>query len=256
MFINNKYTNCYISLIAQAQARELPAGTYTEKHHIIPKCMGGADTSDNLVKLTAKEHYIAHLLLTRMTEGTNQQKMCFALWRMMHDPKKRNSRHIVSASQYEKIKIKMAEELSVYNTQYNLMHNAGERLKEWTAQNGPWNKGKKMPPEFGEAVRKRRTGSKASADTSLKISNGVKMANQHRTTNTGQTSPLKGRKIPRYTSVVEDTITGEQFVVSHLANWLAERGHKPNAIERGFCTYIVVKRFVTRTGEEVPIKRK
>ena len=36
---------------------------YSERHHIIPKCMGGTDDESNLVKLTAREHYIAHQLL-------------------------------------------------------------------------------------------------------------------------------------------------------------------------------------------------
>lgn len=36
---------------------------YSENHHIIPKCLGGDDSPDNLVRLTAREHFIAHHLL-------------------------------------------------------------------------------------------------------------------------------------------------------------------------------------------------
>ena len=36
---------------------------YQERHHIIPKSKGGNDNADNIVKLTAREHYIAHRLL-------------------------------------------------------------------------------------------------------------------------------------------------------------------------------------------------
>ena len=39
---------------------------YTELHHIVPKCMGGDNSSSNLVSLSAEEHYIAHLLLTKI----------------------------------------------------------------------------------------------------------------------------------------------------------------------------------------------
>jgi hypothetical protein len=39
---------------------------YTELHHITPKCMGGSNDKDNLVRLTAREHYIAHKLLTKI----------------------------------------------------------------------------------------------------------------------------------------------------------------------------------------------
>lgn len=39
---------------------------YYETHHAVPKCLGGDDSKDNLVRLTAAEHYIAHLLLMKM----------------------------------------------------------------------------------------------------------------------------------------------------------------------------------------------
>lgn len=56
---------------------------YTEEHHIIPKSMGGTDEKINLVLLTAKEHFIAHLLLVKiyknMRNKTGFFKMCKAL---------------------------------------------------------------------------------------------------------------------------------------------------------------------------------
>jgi phage tail tube protein FII len=39
---------------------------YTKRHHIIPKAIGGLDIKENIAYLTAKEHYIAHLLLTKL----------------------------------------------------------------------------------------------------------------------------------------------------------------------------------------------
>jgi hypothetical protein len=39
---------------------------YVEKHHIIPKCLGGTDRKDNLVYLSAREHYVAHQLLAKI----------------------------------------------------------------------------------------------------------------------------------------------------------------------------------------------
>lgn len=36
---------------------------YYESHHIKPKWLGGDDSADNLVLLTAREHYLAHYLL-------------------------------------------------------------------------------------------------------------------------------------------------------------------------------------------------
>ena len=41
-----------------------------EKHHIIPKCLGGSNDRKNLVYLTPIEHYIAHRLLANMHPGS------------------------------------------------------------------------------------------------------------------------------------------------------------------------------------------
>ena len=54
----------YDKLIERAQGRLLEC--YTERHHIIPRCMDGSDDSENLVDLTAEEHYVAHQLLVKM----------------------------------------------------------------------------------------------------------------------------------------------------------------------------------------------
>ena len=63
-----------------------------ENHHIIPRSLGGTNEKENLVLLTPKEHFIAHLLLTKIYSGINKSKMCFALWRLCNKDKKLNSR--------------------------------------------------------------------------------------------------------------------------------------------------------------------
>jgi hypothetical protein len=83
IFIDNKYTSVYYKIIENSKNRKI--SVYTEKHHIIPKSLGGTNNSSNLVKLTAREHYICHILLTKMTEGADKVKMIhaassFVLW--------------------------------------------------------------------------------------------------------------------------------------------------------------------------------
>lgn len=58
---------------------------YYEKHHIIPKCVGGSDDNSNLVLLTAKEHYLAHKLLIKIYSGN--RKIALAYHRMTFDKK-------------------------------------------------------------------------------------------------------------------------------------------------------------------------
>lgn len=58
------YQNHYERLIEKAKNRSFSG--YTERHHVIPKCMGGSNDIDNLVDLTPEEHYVAHQLLAKI----------------------------------------------------------------------------------------------------------------------------------------------------------------------------------------------
>jgi hypothetical protein len=58
------YERVYNQIIERGKQRILEG--YGENHHIVPRCMGGADTQDNIVRLTAREHFICHLLLVEI----------------------------------------------------------------------------------------------------------------------------------------------------------------------------------------------
>jgi len=82
IFIDNKYTRWYYNIINAAVSRSIPTD-YTEKHHIIPKSLGGSNSNINLVKLTPKEHFICHRLLTKMVyENSAKIKMHNAAFQM------------------------------------------------------------------------------------------------------------------------------------------------------------------------------
>jgi hypothetical protein len=77
----------YKFLIERAKTRTLSG--YKERHHIIPKCVGGTDDEDNLVDLTAREHYIAHQLLLHIYP--NKGKLIYAANMMCVDAHKGRS---------------------------------------------------------------------------------------------------------------------------------------------------------------------
>ena len=60
------YLKIYDNLITRAKCRDLIESEYYELHHIVPRCLGGSDDVSNLVKLTAREHFIAHLCLVKI----------------------------------------------------------------------------------------------------------------------------------------------------------------------------------------------
>lgn len=82
------YSKIYKSLIESAQIRFGPVSSYTEVHHIVPRCMGGDDNSSNLVVLTPEEHYMAHLLLMKM--HPDNEKLVYAAFMMTVGERRNN----------------------------------------------------------------------------------------------------------------------------------------------------------------------
>ncbi|WP_407305399.1 NUMOD1 domain-containing DNA-binding protein [Acinetobacter sp.] len=59
-----KWKKHYDLLIERGKNRSISG--YTENHHIVPRCMGGEDEPENMVRLTAEEHYVAHQMLMKI----------------------------------------------------------------------------------------------------------------------------------------------------------------------------------------------
>lgn len=110
MYLSNKYTIVYNSIINRAKARVLDG--YSEKHHIIPKCLGGTDRKENLVRLTAREHFICHRLLVKMVEGKAVFQMIKAV-DMMTTRAKCQDRYRVPSRLFEKLKKEASLAMSV-----------------------------------------------------------------------------------------------------------------------------------------------
>jgi len=109
MYLKNKYTICYYNIVNRAKSRASTRKDakklfgYTEKHHIIPKALGGTNTVDNLVYLTAREHFICHLLLTKMVDGKAQHQMVKAA-HLMTIATTKHTRHSCSSRIFEMLK--------------------------------------------------------------------------------------------------------------------------------------------------------
>lgn len=159
-----RYELWYNTLINKAKNRQLDG--YSEKHHIIPKSMGGSNDKTNLVKLTAREHYIAHLLLTKFTQGDYRKKMirafvCLRNWKN----KNRKGDYRFNSRLYDKLRNEYAEiarENSI-NKEFSL-----ERRKNISKALT----GKKLSPEHIEAIRKAKKN--ISQETKDKISKANK----------------------------------------------------------------------------------
>ena len=109
MFINNKYKKWYDSIIDRAKNRVLSC--YVERHHIIPKSCGGSNDKDNLVPLTAREHYIVHMLLPFCVIKKYKLKMIRGFMYMNVKPKNSKRLYKINSRMYEKFRIEFGKML-------------------------------------------------------------------------------------------------------------------------------------------------
>lgn len=78
------YKKIYDNLINTRLSRGLDKSKltgYYEKHHIVPKCLGGKNNKENYVLFTYKEHILAHRLLALIYP--NEKKLLTALFLMI-----------------------------------------------------------------------------------------------------------------------------------------------------------------------------
>lgn len=119
------YRRIYFSLIRKRK-NTLLNGCYFERHHIIPKSLGGSDDKKNIVHLLAREHYIAHLLLARMfSNKIKNAKMKLAVAIMLLNGKNQE-RYYINSRRFEKIRILISEGNSllqdgINNSQFGTM---------------------------------------------------------------------------------------------------------------------------------------
>ena len=117
MFLNNKYKRWHDSIIAKAKHRTLEG--YKEVHHIIPKSCGGTNDKDNLVPLTAREHYIVHMLLPFCVIKKYRFKMIKGFLYMNVKTKSHKRFYKINSRMYQKFRI-----------EYSILHTGFKHTEE------------------------------------------------------------------------------------------------------------------------------
>jgi hypothetical protein len=119
------YQEIYDRLINRALQREIPEG-YVEIHHIIPRVLKGSNAKENLVTLTAREHFLAHWLLCRIHPTSG--KLAYAFWGMCNQYNlNQTERHRPSSRAYQEGKERFAAVHSIEHRKYS--HNLESRQK-------------------------------------------------------------------------------------------------------------------------------
>ena len=109
---NNKYFKWYIKIIKSRISNKLNREeVYCEKHHIVPKCMKA--NIEDTVLLTAREHFIVHLLLPKFIHDVNaKKKLVFALWGLCTQHTEDQKRITINSRTYSVIKKTFSDSIS------------------------------------------------------------------------------------------------------------------------------------------------
>jgi len=161
---------------------------YFERHHIIPKCMGGSDDTINLVYLTAREHFICHKLLSEI--HLDEPKMQYAFWCMLRKGRGQE-RIIVCSRDYERIKARISKILSeLIKSGQRPSINSEESIRKRSEANI----GKLHSEESKRKISEFRKGKRHSEETKKKISESNKGKTRSRPSGVYKRNPYKKRK--------------------------------------------------------------
>lgn len=111
---------------------------YTESHHILPRSLGGTDDGSNLVDLSAREHYICHLLLTKIyPKGSQEYYKMLKAYNMMAKVSSSDQlrEYKINSRIYESLRKELSKAMSIsqtgeLNSQYGTMWIYNPIIKE------------------------------------------------------------------------------------------------------------------------------
>jgi hypothetical protein len=104
-----EYLKIYNQIIERAKTRQLEG--YKEIHHILPKCLGGLNIKENLVELTAREHFLCHMLLCEIYPKENKLKHALFLMSIGKQKIKENQ-YVIGSRVYERLKTEYSQFLT------------------------------------------------------------------------------------------------------------------------------------------------
>lgn len=114
----------FINNILETRGRFACGDEYHERHHIVPKSIGGTNNEENLIDLYAREHYEAHRLLA--LENPDNDKLVYAWWMMSHMSEAHQRDYELTAEEYEEARKAFSKSMSGENHPMYGVHRFGE----------------------------------------------------------------------------------------------------------------------------------
>lgn len=205
------------------------SSSYTEKHHIIPKSID--KNSKETVRLSAREHFIVHLLLPRFLENIQHKtKMVFALWGICNQSSSDQKRIIVNSKSYERVKKAHSESISgdkhwmkrEKNRQRQADIKRGQKMSEETKQKlSQCFKGRRLL--WGDKIGAANKGKKRTAKMNKAQSDMMKIRHK----NGIWKSPTEGLIREKFPC----QYCGRYFDVANLQKWHGDKCKQKHTIQ-------------------------
>lgn len=135
IFLDNKYTTLYFNIIKSSIKNYKLKDGYFEYHHILPRSLNGSNSKYNIAKLTSKQHFICHYLLTKMIDENDfRYKKMILAFNMMSSESSDMNRYInsklYSISKNQQSKIMSSIQAGTNNSNYGMKWITNPTLKE------------------------------------------------------------------------------------------------------------------------------
>ena len=182
-FFYMTYSAVYCALIENRKQSKLPEDQYSEQHHIIPHAEGGSDDASNLVRLSAREHYIAHLLLVKIY---NDVKMYSALVYMRCGNKFVNRNFKFNSRLYEKMRKQFAKKVSKSKKGRHYYNNGKVEVMTFECPEGfmsgrlPYSEEALQNMKLGSQSEKHKAASRANFQKAAAMKKGKPFSEEHR----------------------------------------------------------------------------
>ena len=156
--------------------------TYVERHHIVPKSEGGSDDADNIVNLTAREHYIAHLLLAKIYDD---KKMHSAVIYMQTNHNK-NRVFKFNSRLYEKMREEYGRKISTSYKGRHYYNNGKIEVKRFECPKGfvpgrmPYSEEALQNMKLGSQSEKNKAAARANFQKAAAMNKGKPFSEEHR----------------------------------------------------------------------------
>ncbi len=166
------YQRIYNAIISKRKLSPLmkSSSTYTEVHHIIPRCLGGSNSVSNLVRLTAREHFIVHMMLAKVYPDNNGLRLAAYLMckHTTYEDIKIRSR-IYENFRIERTKMVVSVEVRQKMSNARLGKKLSEQHKRNISENNGL-KGKVLTDHHRQKISKSNTGKRHSDTAKEKVS--------------------------------------------------------------------------------------